>query len=131
MDVLRWGPMDGPFHLSEPGKERLRAILARGAQTRAVDEGVDLRQRAMRVRICRDRATAAVMVMVVAVTGILAPDLELRRADARTVHALGPDRVPIDRQAAEGPANLLERHARVDERADDHVAGGTREAVEV
>ena len=73
----------------------------------------------------------AVMRVVVALPGILAAHLELGRADARTLHALGPDRLAIDRQASESGADLLERHARVDQRADDHVAGRTREAVEV
>ena len=70
------------------------------------------------------------MVMMPMAT-ILAAHLELRRADARAIHSFGPDRVAIDRQGAERRADLFERHARVDQRADDHVAGGTREAVEV
>src|SRR5258705_12162953 len=68
--------------------------------------------------------------MVVAFVRILAADMELRRADARTLHALGPDCVPIDREAAESGAGLLERHARIDQRAGDHGAGRARAAVE-
>src|SRR5712691_11330474 len=84
------------------------------------------------MRLGRDPATMAMMMMVVVgFAHVLATDLELRRPDARALHPLGPDRVPIDRQAAERGANLLERHACVDQRADDHVAGRTREAVEV
>jgi hypothetical protein len=33
-------------------------------------------------------------------SGIFAANLELRRADSRTLHALGPDCIAIDRQAA-------------------------------
>src|SRR5437879_2998925 len=83
----------------------------------------------MRVRFgCH---TTGVSVMVMCMPGVLAADVELRRADACALHALGPDRFVIDRKTAERRADLLERHTRVDQRADDHVARRAREAVEV
>jgi hypothetical protein len=116
------------FDVTEPRKQRFRAILSGGTQSRTVDERVNGRQRPVCVRFGCD-TTARLRMMHVA--AILASDLELRRADSPALNAFGPDRLAIDRQAAEGGADLLERHARIDERADDHVARGAREAVEV
>src|SRR5690349_6224758 len=56
---------------------------------------------------------------------------KLRRRDPGTGHAIGPHDVRRYGEAAERAANLVERHTDVDERAKDHVAGRTREAVEV
>ena len=62
---------------------------------------------------------------------IFAADAELRRSNPGTRDLLGPDHVRRDRQAAKGAADIRERDAGVDERAEHHVAGGTAEAVEV
>src|SRR5688572_11058161 len=61
----------------------------------------------------------------------LAADVELGRTDAGARHALGPHRVRRNRQASQCRPHLLERHARIDQRAQDHVPRGTGEAVEV
>ena len=73
------------------------------------------------------------MLMVVSVIdrGLFAADVELRRGNARTIHALGPYSVAIDGQAPERRAQFVQRQPGVDERTQDHVAGGAREAVEV
>ena len=41
------------------------------------------------------------------------------------------DAAEIDREAAEGAAQVIDRQAEIEERADDHVAGGAGETVEV
>ena len=70
--------------------------------------------------------------MVVRVIGlILAADAELRCRQARTRHALGPDDVRFDGQAAQCAANGLERDAGVDQRPEDHVPGRAGETVEI
>jgi hypothetical protein len=69
--------------------------------------------------------------MMMSAAGILSADVELCRADSCALHTLGPDRITIDGQAAQRRPNLVERNACIDQRADDHVAGSTGEAVEV
>src|SRR5678815_2387966 len=61
----------------------------------------------------------------------LSDDTELRGADPRTNHRLRPDRIARNSQTAERTADVLERNARVDQRAEHHVAGRAREAIEV
>ena len=56
---------------------------------------------------------------------------ELRRRDAALDHALGGDVPALDAEAAERRLQLVERQAGIDERAEDHVAGGAGETVEV
>ena len=41
------------------------------------------------------------------------------------------DPTEIDRETAEGAAQVIDRQAQIEERADDHVAGGAGETVEV
>ena len=43
MDFVDRRAVNGPFDLAEPRKERLRPILAGRAQTRPINQGVDLR----------------------------------------------------------------------------------------
>ena len=57
--------------------------------------------------------------------------VELRCGDAGADDALGPDGVAVDRQAAERTSKVLERKTGVEQRAEDHVAGCAREAVEI
>lgn len=83
------------------------------------------------MRVHLRRHCAMVVVVVVFGAGILAADLELRRGDARPLHTLGPDCIMIDGQTAQRRPDVIERNACVDQRADDHVAGSTGEAVEV
>ena len=61
----------------------------------------------------------------------LSDDTEFRRADPRTNHGFRPDRIGRNSQTAERTADVLERNARVDQRAEHHVAGRAREAVKV
>ena len=56
---------------------------------------------------------------------------EPRGTQARARHALRPDPVRCDGQRAEGAAHLVRRYAGIDQRADHHIAGDTREAVEI
>ena len=56
---------------------------------------------------------------------------ELRGRHAGAKHALGGDGVAVERQAAEGASQILERQAGVEERAEHHVPGNPGEAVEV
>ena len=79
----------------------------------------------------RRHSSTGRMVVVMSVPRIFAADLELRRLYARTLYALGPHRIAIDGQAAQRRPNLLQRHACVDQGADNHVARCAREAVEV
>ena len=45
--------------------------------------------------------------------------------------SLGPDRVSIDRQAAQRTAQVIERQAGIEQRPQDHVARGTARTIEV
>src|SRR4051794_9895694 len=58
-------------------------------------------------------------------------ETELRSGDARARHPIRAQLVVEDPEAAEGPAQVLERESRVEARAQDHVAGGAVEAIEV
>jgi hypothetical protein len=61
----------------------------------------------------------------------LPTDVELRCANAAANHWLRPDRIRRNREAAERLPHVLELHAGINQCAEDHVAGGTREAVEI
>ena len=61
--------------------------------------------------------------MIVSVIRVLAADAELRCRQAGAGDALGPDRVRLDREAAERGAERCERDAGIDQRSEDHVAG--------
>ena len=56
---------------------------------------------------------------------------ELRRRHARAGHPLGRDVAVLDRQAAERPAQRVDRQAEIEQRAEDHVARRARETVEI
>ncbi len=58
-------------------------------------------------------------------------DLELRCGHARTQNAIGVDVRVAEREAAERPAQIVERQSGVEQRAERHVAGDAGEAVEV
>jgi hypothetical protein len=62
---------------------------------------------------------------------VFAAHAELRAADARPQHAIRPDRIGGDGQAAQRAPHVVERHSGVDQRAKDHVSRGAGEAVEV
>ena len=76
-------------------------------------------------------AVVTMLVIVCVVRRPLTAHLELRRAHASPDHALNPDGVGRNRQASQGGADLRNRQTGIDQRAQDHVAGGAREAVEV
>ncbi len=92
VDLVERRAVDGRLGLAEPREQRLRAVLASPAQRRAVDQAIDLRERAMAmrvmtyvfVRLCVRLMMVRVVVgplMVVRVVSrqILAADAELRR----------------------------------------------------
>ena len=56
---------------------------------------------------------------------------ELRRRDPGAQDPLGRENAVFDRQAAERAAQRLERHAGVEQRAEDHVAGRPGKTVEI
>src|SRR5687767_10112354 len=61
----------------------------------------------------------------------LAAHMELRCRHAGACDALGPDGVRIDGEASQGAAQVGEWQPRVEQRAQNHVAGCAREAVEI
>ena len=87
------------------------------------------------VGLSRLRVRVLVRMIVVVGGGIwrmrLPTDVELRCANAPANHRLRPDRIRRNREAAERLPHVLELHAGIDQCAEDHVAGGTREAVEI
>jgi hypothetical protein len=157
MNLIERHAVDRGLHLAKPVEQCLGAVLPASAQRRAVDETVDLRQRAMPVMaagqfaiVARDPAVCIVMMMSVVVmmrvpvsavvgpirasalaSDALASDLELRGADAGAGHALGPDRVGSDRQRTQRAPYLVEGNTRIDQRAEHHVAGCPGKAVEI
>jgi len=62
---------------------------------------------------------------------VLALDAELGGRDSGARDPLGPDRGRCNREGAERPADVLEFHASVDQRTEDHVSSRTGKAVEV
>jgi hypothetical protein len=74
---------------------------------------------------------ATTVVVGVVQRSVLSLDAELCGRNAGPRDPLGPDSGRRNREAAERPADLLERYAGVDQRAEDHVSSRTRKAVEV
>ena len=56
---------------------------------------------------------------------------ELDRPDPASVDAFAADGDAVETERVHGPRQHVERHAGVEQRAGDHVAGRSREAVEV
>ena len=82
----------------------------------------------------RMRMTVALAVFMIVGTGsnrFFADDTEFRRPDACTDDLLRPHRFGCNGETPESTADVVERHAGVDQGAEHHVTGGTREAVEV
>jgi hypothetical protein len=71
----------------------------------------------------------AVVGVTVGLSGLDEP--ELRGRDPGAQDAVGRDRPVVDRQAAEGPAELVERKAEIEQGAEHHVARHARKAVDV
>jgi hypothetical protein len=70
-------------------------------------------------------AIQTLMLVIVGVIdgGPFPDDVELRCADTRARDAFAPHGVWGNRKAPQGAPHLVERQARVDERAEQHVAG--------
>jgi hypothetical protein len=56
---------------------------------------------------------------------------KFRRRHTRPEHAIGVDVRVAERQAPERPPQVVERQAGVEQRAERHVAGDAREAIEI
>ena len=79
---------------------------------------------------------ARVRVLVRMVVGMLqrfrfTAHAKLRRRHSCARDPLGPDGIPINREAAERTAQIVERKTRIEQRAENHVAGGAGETIEV
>ena len=74
---------------------------------------------------------AVLMVVMRVVVNVFSTDTELRGRQAGARHPLRPDDLRINGQTAERTPDRGERHAGVDQRAEDHVAGCARETVEI
>lgn len=57
--------------------------------------------------------------------------VELRRRYPGTQDASGRNIPEVGREAAQGAAEIVERQPEVEQRAQDHVARGTRETIEI
>ena len=62
---------------------------------------------------------------------LLFADHELGGGNAGAQDAVGRDATEIHGEAAEGAAQVIEREAEIEERAQDHVARGTGETIEI
>lgn len=58
-------------------------------------------------------------------------NMKLRRPHACARHPLDPNGIGSNRQASQGAPHFAEGHAGIDERAEQHVAGGAGKAVEI
>jgi hypothetical protein len=134
----------------QPLKKRLRAVFACAGQRGAIDEGMDLRQAAVRVMVLRvfwalgaRRVFVVVRVLVMLVGVVMVPvcvrGLGRRAFDHAKLggrhpgakHAVGDDVVAVDGQAAQRRAQPVKGHAGVEQRAENHVARGAVETVEI
>ena len=155
VDLLQRRAVNIRLRQAQPLKQLLRPGPAGSAQGGLVDERGDFGERAVNVTVpafvpvivrvivsvlvrmgmrmgMRVRMLAFTMMRVsVRLHEVFAPDAELRGPNAGACDAFGPHRIRGNRQAAERPADIRERHAGVDERAEHHVARCAREAIEV
>ena len=83
------------------------------------------------VAMVRTMVVVTTIVVRVVQRSVLALDAELCGRDASPRDPLGPDHGRRNRQATESPADVLQLHASIDQRAEDHVSSGTGKAVEV
>lgn len=89
------------------------------------------RRRCVRMVMLAVIVPVAVLMVVSMVRAVFTTYAEFCGRETGPYHALGPDDVPLNREAAQRPSDRGERHTRVDERTQDHVAGCTRETVEI
>src|SRR5688500_14522410 len=86
----------------------------------------------MRVIVVMMRMLSVVVMMVGCVgPGGAFADVEFGRRDTRAQHLLAGDCPAVDRQTAERCAQILWRQPEIEQRADDHVARGAGETVEI
>lgn len=146
--------MNRRLGLTEPSEQLLGAILSRSAQSRSVDQAVNVGETPMHVVVHLLMLRGATMAMVkmgmrpsmvmattlVVVASVIVRvinrsmlpfDAKFRCCNASSRDALGPDRRRCDREAAQRAADLLQLHAGVDQRTEHHVTGGTGKAIEV
>src|SRR5262245_26759461 len=132
MDLLHRHLMNRRLRLAEALEHRLGAIASGRGQPRRVDQFEYLGKTPMSVlMMVLMRVIAAVMVMLVAMIVRVFVDGEPGRRDAGAQHACGVDVRVAEREAAKGAFELVERQAGIEERAERHVAGDARKAVEV
>ncbi len=132
--------------LCEPLEQELGTVAAGRRQGRRVDQGEDFRQAPMRmpvawfvnmrmavlVAVLVIMTIRGVMIVVVApIAMIVVVDRELRSRHARPQDTIGVHVIAGHGKTAQRALELVERQTRVEERAQHHVAGNAREAVEV
>ena len=101
-------------------KIALARLLRRLRERRSVDQHENLRERAM----CR-MTMPGFVIMGIVERRLFAAHMELGGADSPPDHTLSPDRLAIDREASERAPQIVERQAGVEQRAEDHVTGGS------
>jgi hypothetical protein len=148
------------FRLAEALEHRLRAIAAGGRQARVIDQVKDFRKTSVRVGVLGgsrnvlggivkvlggsrnvlgvitnvlggSRNVLGGIVKVLGGSGHVLVHAEFGRRHTGPQHAIGVDVRVAQRQAAEGPPQVVERQAGVEQRAERHVAGDAREAIEI
>jgi hypothetical protein len=116
VDLLRAGAVDRRLHLGQPAEELGRALAHLWVEAAAVDAREDRPEPA---------AVAGVRRVV------LDDHVELRRAEARAHHALRLEAMAAEGKPVELRAQLAERQAEVEQRAEQHVARGAGRRVEI
>jgi hypothetical protein len=130
--------MNGRFRFAETLKHRLRAIATRRRQVRMIDQVKNLGQAPMRMGMgVRRNVLAMIMNVLGVIVNVLGGscnvrvDRELRRRHTGSQHAIGVDVRVAEREAAERLAQIVERQAGVEQRAERHVAGDAGETIEI
>ena len=121
VDLLDRRLVNRRFGLGEPLEQVNRALLALGLQRRPADLVDDPFQVVVRMGRSRRRIGRSRRFM----------QTELRRGDAGATDALGGHVGVIHGEAPERPLQRVDRQPEIEKRAEHHVAGGARKAVQI
>jgi hypothetical protein len=143
--------VDRRFGLAEPLEHRFGALPGGCRQRGVIDQVKDVVEASVRavivgmpavlVRIVAVLVVMLVVGVMMTVRSMIVPvlavfvavlvDAEFRRRDAGAQHAVGVHVRVAEGEAAERRTQVGKRQAGVEQRADGHVAGNAREAVEI
>jgi hypothetical protein len=136
MDFVHWRVVNGCFRIRKLRKQRLSALFRPRGERSSVDQlkyfcECSVLGMAMLVIGAMHMDVSGAVVVHMVGRRTLTSHPQLGRAHTSPRHAFGPDGLPIEGEAPQRVPKAVKREACVEQSAQNHVAGGTRETIEI